>query len=245
MEANALADFDERLSQAKLAALAEFAAGAGHEINNPLAIISGRVQLLLRDEAHPDRRRDLALIHAQVMRVHEMIGDLMLFARPPALSIQACDVATWIESLAAELQPQSESQGVAFQAVADSAIGLFHFDPVPLAVAVTALVTNAIQACERQGRIELTATFEQDTRALLIRVRDTGPGILPEAREHLFDPFYSGRAAGRGIGMGLPKAWRIVTQHGGTLTVRNGELSGAEFTIQLPSTLGGPATNTC
>ncbi len=245
MDADALTDFDSRLLQAKLEALAEFAAGAGHEINNPLAIISGRVQLLLRDEAHPDRRRDLALIHAQAMRVHEMIGDLMLFARPPELCTQVCDVAAWIESLGAELQPQAESQGVAFQAAANPATGLFHFDPVQLAVAVHALVTNAIQACDRQGRVDLTASVEADSGALLIRVRDTGPGISPEAREHLFDPFYSGRAAGRGIGMGLPKAWRMVTQHGGTLTARNGELSGAEFTIQLPSTTRGSATNAC
>ena len=77
------ADFDRAVESEKLEALVEFAAGAGHEINNPLTVISGRAQLLLRDETDPERRHALALIVAQAMRIHEMIADLMLFARPP------------------------------------------------------------------------------------------------------------------------------------------------------------------
>ena len=72
------------LEAAKAEALAEFAAGAGHEINNPLATIAGRVQILLRDETDANRRQDLATIGAQALRVRDMIGDLMLFGRPPA-----------------------------------------------------------------------------------------------------------------------------------------------------------------
>ncbi len=75
--------FDAALEAEKLEALAEFAAGAGHEINNPLTVISGRAQLLLRDEKDPERRRTLALIRAQAVRVNEMIADMRLFARPP------------------------------------------------------------------------------------------------------------------------------------------------------------------
>jgi signal transduction histidine kinase len=76
-------DFQRALEFEKLEALAEFAAGAGHEINNPLTVISGRAQLLLREETNPERRHALALINAQAMRVYEMIADMMLFARPP------------------------------------------------------------------------------------------------------------------------------------------------------------------
>ena len=74
---------ERRLQDAKLASLAEFAAGAGHEINNPLGSIVGRVQLFARDESHPERRRQLATIGAQALRIRDMIGDAMLFARPP------------------------------------------------------------------------------------------------------------------------------------------------------------------
>jgi signal transduction histidine kinase len=69
---------------------------------------------------------------------------------------------------------------------------------------------------------------------LKLTVTDTGPGIPPHVRPHLFDPFFSGREAGRGLGLGLSKAWRIVTSHGGTLTVQSPETGGAVFTIDLP-----------
>jgi signal transduction histidine kinase len=68
-----------------------------------------------------------------------------------------------------------------------------------------------------------------------IRVTDDGPGILPEHRRHLFDPFYSARQAGRGLGFGLSKCWRIVTNHGGLIDVESEPGQGATFTITLPT----------
>src|SRR3954468_13179505 len=79
--------FTSALEHAKLAALKEFAYGASHEINNPLANISTRAQALLAEEPHPERRKKLATIVAQALRAHEMISDLMLFAKPPPLSL--------------------------------------------------------------------------------------------------------------------------------------------------------------
>jgi signal transduction histidine kinase len=73
------------------------------------------------------------------------------------------------------------------------------------------------------------------TPRFLLTVTDTGPGIPPEVRPHIFDPFFSGREAGRGLGLGLSKAWRIVTLHGGTLTVESEPGAGARFSILLPA----------
>ncbi len=98
------ADFQRALEAAKLEALAEFAAGAGHEINNPLTVISGRAQLLLRDERDPERRHALALISAQAMRVHEMIADMMLFARPPRPELQPVELVELIDDLLKEIK---------------------------------------------------------------------------------------------------------------------------------------------
>ena len=100
----------DALEAEKLAALAEFAAGAGHEINNPLTVIAGRAQLLLRGETDPDRRRDLAVIHAQAMRITEMIADLRLFAAPPELQRQAVDVAALVREVVQSLPPAAEEQ---------------------------------------------------------------------------------------------------------------------------------------
>ena len=81
------------LLRAKLEALAEFAAGAGHEINNPVATIAGRAELLLRNETQPERRQALLTIGAQALRIRDMIGDLMLFARPPKPEPQLLNLA--------------------------------------------------------------------------------------------------------------------------------------------------------
>src|SRR5579872_5831871 len=84
---------DRQLNELKLRALAEFAAGAGHEINNPVATIVGYAQQLLADETNPDRRHALATIGAQAYRIRDMIGDVMLFARPPAPHPQVIDLS--------------------------------------------------------------------------------------------------------------------------------------------------------
>ena len=101
-------DFSAELQRQKLDALKELAYGASHEINNPLANIAARAQTLLRDEQAPERRRSLEAIHQQAMRAHEMISDLMLFARPPQLELAAIDLVEVVrqvgDHLDAELQ---------------------------------------------------------------------------------------------------------------------------------------------
>ena len=241
------ARFHERLQAEKLASLAEFAAGAGHEINNPLAVIAGRAQLLARDEADPERRRELVLIRTQALRVHEMIADLMLFARPPEPRFERCDVSRLLGELVAELRPQAAEHQTSITYQAGDGPLTIQADPVQLKVALRAVCENALQVLGRGGHIELllgpatrasesenalaTAGFE----AVEIVVRDDGPGIPPEVRGHIFDPFYSGRPAGRGLGLGLSKCWRIVNAHGGSIEVTSQVGLGAEFVITLPS----------
>ena len=225
------------LEREKLAALAEFAAGAGHEINNPLAVIVGRAQLLLREEDHPDRRRDLATIASQAMRIHEMIADMMLFARPPQLRRHVCDASAIVDRLLVELAPRVKSQETQLMRVGESASIAAALDETQILVALRAVVDNALEALGRGGNIEVSvtsATFN-DQPAVEFRVQDDGPGIAPEVRRHLFDPFYSGRQAGRGLGNGLSKCWRIATMHGGDVRVDSNPGAGATFTILVQS----------
>src|SRR6266513_6172132 len=97
----ALADFSTAVEAAKLQALYNFAYGLSHEINNPLANISARAQTLLVDEQNPERRRKLATIVQQAFKAHEMIADLMLFARPPAMRPQAVDLVKIADTVVA------------------------------------------------------------------------------------------------------------------------------------------------
>lgn len=224
-------DFAAALEAEKLAALAELAAGAGHEMNNPLAVISGRAQLLLRSERDPQRRRELALIHAQAMRVHEMIADLMLFARPPELRLAACDLSALVTAVLAEVAPLAEERQV--ELLHCGRAPTVQADAGQLAVALRAMCDNALEALTGGGRLEVSLSPVGE--GAQIALRDNGPGIDPQVRRHLFDPFYSGRGAGRGLGIGLSKCWRIITRHGGRIEVQSEPGHGAAFLVWLPA----------
>ncbi len=231
--------FGEALQAQKLESMAELAAGAGHEINNPLAVISGRAQLLLAGETDPERQHDLAVIHAQARRVHEMIADLMLFARPPLPHPTPVDLIELAKQVVREVGKSRLSQPttrIRIRFAAEEPRLEVLADAAQLGVALRALLQNAVEAIGDAGDIEIKIESSGDTKAPGARavIRDSGPGIAEAVRAHLFDPFFSGRTAGRGLGMGLAKAWRIVTNHNGTLEVTNPPGGGAEFVLTLP-----------
>lgn len=221
------------LERAKLEALAEFAAGAGHEINNPLAVISGRAQLLLRDEQDPERRRELGIIRAQALRIHEMIADLMLFARPPLPVRKPCDLATIAVAAIEGLRPKAELLQIRMELGEAAGPCSAAVDADQIHVALRAVIDNGLNVLTAGGRIEVALRAADEATAEIV-VRDDGPGIPAAVREHLFDPFYSGREAGRGLGMGLAKAWRIITNHGGRIDVDSSAQRGATFTLRIP-----------
>lgn len=232
-------EFQQALEREKLDALKEFAYGASHEINNPLANISTRAQTLMREETDPERRRKLAVINAQAFRAHEMISDMMLFARPPKLEREAVELTALVSRVIRELRDEAAAQGTVVEQVAVEPLTILA-DANHLAVALKSLCTNSLEAVRAGGRVEIRvqrvpASAEQRGAWVEISVCDDGPGIGPEVRRHLFDPYFSGREAGRGLGLGLSKCWRIVTEHGGRIEVTDREKQGAQFSIRLPA----------
>lgn len=227
--------FDARLTAAKLEALAEFAAGAGHEINNPLATISGRAQMLLKDETDPERRQSLVTIGAQALRIRDMIGDLMLFARPPQPRLERVDARSAVDRAIAATAELAESRNCTVQLHVREDVVL-RADPTQLNIVVTNLVRNAIEAQRHPAEIVvvLERLEPRPVPVALLSVTDPGPGFNESEREHLFDPFFSGRQAGRGLGFGLPKCWRIVTNHGGRIEVSTAPETGTTFRIFWP-----------
>ncbi len=222
----------------RLAALAELAYGASHEINNPLANISARAQALVRDEPDPERRRALEAIHQQALRAHEMISDLMLFARPPTLVLGEIRLGPLVRELVERMRPAARERAVRLDIDAPADGPLTSADSDQLSEAVRALLANAIEVSSPEGIVRVTVRSGtpkngRDSGAE-ISVADSGPGLDPRVREHAFDPFFSGREAGRGLGFGLPKCWRIVTAHGGAVSLVAGEQEGAVATIWLP-----------
>jgi len=226
--------FERELRRQKLEALAEYAAGAGHEINNPLGSIIGRTSQLLKDESDPERRRLLETVGAQAYRIRDMIGDTMLFARPPVPVRRPMNIDTALRSVAARLAPaaQEKQQTIDLQLAADVEISA---DPDQLSIVISELLRNALQAAPEQSLIVVRSrqTGGPAGAGVEFEVRDSGPGFTDIEWEHCFDPFFSGRQAGRGHGFGLPKCWRIVTQHQATIQLRR-EGSGTVAVVFWP-----------
>lgn len=226
------AAFQHLLQTEKLAALRQLAYGASHEINNPLANIAMRAEMLLRGEPDPDRQRKLQVIRQQAMRAHEMISDLMLFANPPRPTLQSIELRSWLTQLGEEMQPdvQLVDGELVVEATAEQTV---VGDPVQLAEAVRALVRNSLEAQPARARIRVAIGVDAHGAAYL-EVGDNGPGISDEIARHMFDPFFSGREAGRGLGFGLPKAWRIAESHGGQLCCLNRSAGQTLFRLSWP-----------
>jgi signal transduction histidine kinase len=226
-----LAEFDRRLEHEKLESLKELAYGASHEINNPLANIAARAQTLLEEETNPDRRKKLIAIHRQAMRAHEMISDLMLFARPPKLIRTQLDLGGVVQQVVGELMDLAEELDTELGCETPITPAKLFADATQLGVALSAVIKNGLEATSGGGHVRVGVRRDQEF--IEIVVADDGPGISDVVRLHMFDPFFSGREAGRGLGFGLSKCWRIVTDHGGQVLVAK-LTGGAEIILRFP-----------
>jgi len=219
---SAKSDWDQKLLDSKLVAMKQLAYGASHEINNPLANVATRAHTMLAGEKDPDRRFQLAVMHEQAMRAHDMISDMMLFAHPPALRTESVDVRLMVRALVRECEsnmlPLIRS-GATVTATIAKGVERATVDPTHFRVALASLIQNAAEAIRHDdGEIEIR--ISRNDEGLCFAVSDNGIGIDETVQQHLFDPFYSGREAGRGLGFGLSKSWRIAKLHGGSLTHR-------------------------
>lgn len=227
--------FAEKLHQEKMASMKQLAYGASHEINNPLANIASRAQTLLMDEKDPGKRRRLAKINEQAFRAHEMIADMMLFAHPPQPDFTPVNPVQLVSDVVEEMQGAAEEQQTVIQFSSQSVPELLA-DKTQLAVAVKALLQNSLEAIRESGtvQVEVRQVTEEPLPLLEITIVDDGPGIDPDVRQHIFDPFYSGREAGRGLGFGLSKAWRIAELHNGEIFAESDTHAGARFCLRIP-----------
>ena len=233
--------FQTRLQTEKLASLKQLAYGASHEINNPLANIATGAQALMQVEPDEDRRHRLASIYQHSMAAHEMISDLMLFAHPPAPEMETVDLRGLVSEIVNRAEQQNRNIRVTFGPDVDSA----KIDRNQIIIAIEALLRNSFEAIAQvkdpvsspQVSMRVDVLADRSTDWLRIFVVDNGPGFTQQQNRHLFDPFYSGREAGRGLGFGLSKAYRIIKLHHGDIVAERDENIGeTTFLIRLPLT---------
>lgn len=225
--------FEVAVRDCKLSGLAELAAGAGHEINNPLAVISGTAQRLRKTEADADRRKSLDAIVRQSARISDIVRDLMQYARPAAPNRTAVNLRELIGLTVAEFQPQASVKGIRLTTVVGDDAATCLFDFAQVRKALDAVVQNAIEATPSGGEIRVVQQLGGGRASIV--VEDSGAGPHDAAVPHLFDPFYSGRSAGRGRGLGLATAWRLASINGGELHFHRGPDGPTRFELTFPS----------
>lgn len=214
--------FQTHLQAAKQSALRQFAYGLTHEINNPLANIVSRseqVQDQLAEINAQPQRQSLGRVVQQAMRAHELLSDVMFYAHPPQPQIDRVELKALIECLLDEFRQRYAEQRIEFFAVNEQAIDC-RADGEMMHDALQALLRNAAEAIGVGGRVQVA--WQRQGPRVLIEVADSGPGLSAEATEHAFDPFFSGREAGRGLGLGLCRVYRIARLHGGGTSLRGG-----------------------
>lgn len=235
---SALRFSQQDLEREKLASLRQFAYGLSHEINNPLTNIATRAQMLLPGEKDPDRRKALETINTQAFRAFEMLADLMLFAHPPTPQLTKFEVAELLDEVIEQHVPSANQQRTSITlANLPTDLPQLTADRTQIAAALAALLKNALEALKTSGEIQLSGALISEPPSIEFTVADNGPGITPEIRRHLFDPFFSGREAGRGLGLGLCKVWRIAELHGGEIRVESEPGQGARFTLRIAAGL--------
>lgn len=240
-----------RLQRMKLSALAEFAAGAGHEINNPLAVISGQAQYVLKQtewlNVPSEEIEDIAeylgnlrtkispslhKIIAQTQRVHSILTELMQFARPSTPKLQAFPVCDLIDLVVSSLEKLAKEHEVQLIITTSEPDAMLLADLAQMRTALAGLVRNAIEAAPAGGWAGVRIVKHAD--AIEFIVEDNGDGPSASVQEHLFDPFFSGRIAGRGRGMGLPIAWRFANQQGGDVRFEGCTDGVTRFVLRIP-----------
>jgi PAS domain S-box-containing protein len=223
----------------RLAAIGNLAAGVAHEINNPLAVIQLRLDLLERLHAEylEPLQDQLQVIDRHVHRIARIVQNLQTFARPQATELDLCPVAELIAAASGVAEISLSHVDLEVDVVDDLVL---QVDRGQIEQVLANLFTNAGQAMKAGGRITVKARPVGER--VHITIRDTGPGIPEGLVESIFTPFVTTKGPSEGSGLGLAIAWSIVQEHGGTIRASNLAGGGAEFVLELP---GGriPATS--
>jgi len=225
----------ERLRESEhLANIGQLAAALAHEIKNPLAGISGAIQVIAGDLAPDDSRRDVVdEILAQIDRMDATVRDLLVYARPKRPERQVHRVGAIVQRVLMLLREEPALDGIDMHREGLDCDAEALIDPSQFQQVITNVLLNAVQACNQQG--EVTVRLSRDNSIARVEVADTGSGMTRAEVERAFEPFFTTKA--RGTGLGLPICKRIIDAHDGRIRLQSREGKGTRVVIELPISL--------
>ncbi len=233
----------ERQRQERLAAVGEMAAGIAHEIRNPLASMSGSIQLLRKElDLRDDQAQLLDIVLRESQRLDQTIRNFLAYAGPQRVTRARVDVARLVREVAALLERQREDTAPSVDIVVEAPEQAHHdVDEAQIRQVIWNLASNGLKAMPEGGSLHLAVGTTADAAgvpALRLSVRDEGIGMQPADVERMFQPFQSGFRQGTGLGLAIVR--RIVTDHGGRVAVQSSPGEGTEVSIVLPAPVNRP-----
>ncbi|HMH45775.1 MAG TPA: PAS domain S-box protein [Pyrinomonadaceae bacterium] len=238
-----LTGMTQQLWQAsKLVTMGELAASVAHELNNPLATISLRLDSLATELVHDKREsHDLKIVLKEVERMGNLVAGLLQFGRRSHQQISTIDICKEIENALELTEYYFRSHKIEIVRKFDCSIPPVHADREQLRQVFLNLMTNASDAMPEGGTLTISARTQADDEVKSIRIElaDSGPGIAPADMEKLWEPFFTTKPEGKGTGLGLAICRRVVEEHHGTIAIESWRGKGTTVSIILPATNGG------
>ncbi len=217
----------------KLAALGQLAAGIAHEIRNPLTSINILIHSLAQNlPSENPQKEDFRVIEEELHRINEIVEQFLRFAKPAPPHLEKTNLLSLFEETLQLLKPQMEQQHIVLKKRFQT-LPKILVDREQIKQAILNLLLNAIQAMPEGGLLTLTSGKSENGEWLYVSIQDSGMGIPTENMSKLFDPFFSTKEGG--IGLGLSIAHRIIDQHQGKIEVESTPYQGTTFTLWIPT----------
>ncbi len=217
----------------KLASLGQLAAGVAHEINNPLGTITIFAHLLLKSLSEDDpRREDVKMIIDEANRTKEIVQGLLSFARETKLRPGSTNINEILEDVLSLVVNQSLFHNIKIEKIFAENLPSTFADGTQLKQVFLNIILNAAQAMNGNGQLFITTEQNATNQHIIIKVRDTGPGIPPDVMSKLFDPFFTTKEKGTGLGLAI--SYGIIERHLGKIDVATEIGKGSTFIVTLP-----------
>ncbi|HWB84436.1 MAG TPA: ATP-binding protein [Bryobacteraceae bacterium] len=227
-----LQDSFEQIKRAdRLSAIGQLSASLAHEIRNPLASIDGAANLIESPQTSDEMRKgSLAIIHKEIQRLNRLLTNLLDFARPRKPEFQPVDPNRLIDAIISLAGHSAEQKGIRLRKEAPVSVPTIECDPEQMKQVILNLAINAVQAMTGSGEVVLTANASDSS--VVISVRDQGPGVADDDLDKIFNPFFTTKEAGTGLGLSV--VHQIVTQHGGFVNAERNPDGGMTFSLVIP-----------
>ena len=237
-------EIEKRVREAEsLARIGHLTTSLAHEIRNPLSSAKMSIQMILKNEVYEgtDRRR-LEILSQQITRLEKIVTEMLDLARPIKFEFMPAFITEVIDNCIEVLDAKINEKGIHVTRSFSKGLPSLSMDREKMEQAVINLILNAVEAVGNEGKISIGAGYRRKMKAVEVKIDDNGCGVSPDDLPYIFDPFFSKKA--RGTGLGLANARRIIEAHQGSIQASPGKDGGMHFSILLPSHPDGTREDT-